>query len=103
MTLLRELFRDQRAGLTVYSPDFSQIRLWGNLDHAIHEATGFQIVRRRFDFVFAETQILAHAASPRRAISVITSNASITSFSSTLNCPTVKRMTNRPSTRVWVT
>lgn len=48
MTLLRELFRDQRAGLTVYSPDCTQSRLWGNLDHAIHQATGFQIVRRQW-------------------------------------------------------
>jgi nucleoside diphosphate kinase len=46
MALLRELFQDQQAGLTVYSPDCTQSRVWGNLDHAIHAATGFQIVRR---------------------------------------------------------
>ena len=46
--LLRDLFREQQAGLTVYSPDCTQSRLWGNLDHAIHEATGFQIVRRQW-------------------------------------------------------
>ncbi len=48
MALLRELFHDQQAGLTVYSPDCTQSRLWGNLDHAIHAATGFQIVRRQW-------------------------------------------------------
>jgi nucleoside diphosphate kinase len=48
MALLGELFRDQQAGLTVYSPDCAQSRLWGNLDHAIHAATGFQIVRRHW-------------------------------------------------------
>jgi nucleoside diphosphate kinase len=48
MALLRELFQDQQAGLTVYSPDCTQSRLWGNLDHAIQAATGFQIVRRHW-------------------------------------------------------
>ncbi len=48
MALLRELFQNQEAGLTVYLPDCAQSRLWGNLDHAIHKATGFQIVRRQW-------------------------------------------------------
>ncbi len=48
MALIRELFQDQRAGLTVYLPDCAHSRLWGNLDHAIHQATGFQIVRRQW-------------------------------------------------------
>lgn len=48
MALLRELFQNQEAGLTVYLPDCAQSRLWGNLDHTIHEATGFQIVRRQW-------------------------------------------------------
>lgn len=48
MTSLRTLFQNQQAGLTVYSPDCAQSRLWGNLDHAIHETTGFQIVRRQW-------------------------------------------------------
>ncbi len=48
MPLLRDLFQDQQAGLTVYSPDCTQSRLWGNLDHAIHAATGYQIVRRKW-------------------------------------------------------
>jgi nucleoside diphosphate kinase len=48
MAVLRDLFQDQQAGLTVYSPDCAQSRLWGNLDHAIHAATGLQIVRRHW-------------------------------------------------------
>lgn len=48
MTLLRALFQNQQAGLTVYSPDCAQSRLWGSLDHAIHKATGFEIVRRQW-------------------------------------------------------
>lgn len=48
MTLLRNLFQTQQAGLTVYSPDCTHSRLWGNLDHFIHAATGFQIVRRQW-------------------------------------------------------
>jgi nucleoside diphosphate kinase len=48
MALLRDLFQNQQAGLTVYSPDCAQSRLWGNLDHAIHAATGFQVVRRHW-------------------------------------------------------
>ncbi len=48
MALLKELFQDQQAGLTVYSPDCTQSRLWGNLDHAIHEATGFHVARRQW-------------------------------------------------------
>jgi nucleoside diphosphate kinase len=48
MGVLRELFEDGQAGLTVYSPDCAQSRLWGNLDHAIQQATGFQIVRREW-------------------------------------------------------
>ena len=48
MTVLRELFQKEQAGLTVYSPDCAQSRLWGNLDHAIHEATGFGVVYRQW-------------------------------------------------------
>jgi nucleoside diphosphate kinase len=48
MALLRELFANQQAGLTMYLPDCAQSRLWGNLDHAIHAATGFQVVRRQW-------------------------------------------------------
>ena len=48
MALLRELFQQQQAGLTVYSPDCTQSRLWGNLDHTIQAATGFQVVRRQW-------------------------------------------------------
>lgn len=48
MPSLKELFQDQQAGLTVYSPDCSQSRIWGNLDHAIHAASGFQVVRRQW-------------------------------------------------------
>lgn len=46
MTMLKELLQEQQAGLTMYLPDCAQSRLWGHLDQAIHEATGFQIVRR---------------------------------------------------------
>jgi nucleoside diphosphate kinase len=46
MTLLKELLPEQQVGLTVYLPDCAPSRLWGHLDQAIHEATGFQIVRR---------------------------------------------------------
>ena len=48
MPLLKELFADQQAGLTVYSPDCTQSRLWGHLDHAIHKVTGFHIARRQW-------------------------------------------------------
>lgn len=48
MVLLKELFQDQSAGLTIYLPDCSQSRLWGNLDHAIHKTTHLEIVRRQW-------------------------------------------------------
>lgn len=48
MTVLKQLFERGQIGFTVYSPDCTQSRLWGNLDHAIHEATGFQPVSRRW-------------------------------------------------------
>lgn len=48
MTHLRELFQQGQAGLTVYSPDCAQSRLWGNLDHAIHDASGFQPIFRHW-------------------------------------------------------
>lgn len=48
MIKLRDLFETGRAGLTVYSPDCTQSRLWGNLDHAIHNATGFQPIFRQW-------------------------------------------------------
>lgn len=53
MPTLRERFERQQAGFTVYSPDCARSRLWGNLDHAIHQATGFLPVYRhwiRHDF-----------------------------------------------------
>lgn len=53
MPTLRERFEKQQAGFTVYSPDCARSRLWGNLDHAIHQATGFLPVYRhwiRHDF-----------------------------------------------------
>ncbi len=48
MAVLQELFEKGQAGFTVYSPDCTQSRLWGNLDHAIHDATGFQAVYRQW-------------------------------------------------------
>jgi nucleoside diphosphate kinase len=48
MTSTRQLFEKQQAGITVYSPDCGQSRLWGNLDHAIHDATGFQPIHRHW-------------------------------------------------------
>ena len=48
MTLLKELFEEHQAGLTVYSPDCTHSRLWGNLDHAIHTKTGLTIARRQW-------------------------------------------------------
>lgn len=48
MTSIKDLFEKDQAGFTVYSPDCMQSRLWGNLDHAIHEATGFQVVHRQW-------------------------------------------------------
>jgi len=48
MAILKHLFQAHQAGLTAYSPDCTQSRLWGNLDHAIYTATGFQIVRRQW-------------------------------------------------------
>ena len=43
MTSLKTLFEQQQAGLTVYSPDCIQSRLWGNLDKKIMESTGLQV------------------------------------------------------------
>ncbi len=48
MTALKQLFEQQQAGFTVYSPDCTQSRLWGNLDQAIHTATGFSPVYRHW-------------------------------------------------------
>lgn len=48
MTSLKQLFEKQQVGFTVYSPDCTQSRLWGNLDHAIHDATGFRVVERHW-------------------------------------------------------
>lgn len=48
MTTLKALFANGQAGFTVYSPDCAQSRLWGNLDHAIHDTTGFQPVYRQW-------------------------------------------------------
>lgn len=43
---IHDLLEQGRAGFTVYSPDCAQSRLWGNLDHTIHETTGFQPIYR---------------------------------------------------------
>lgn len=48
MTTLSALFEKRQIGFTVYSPDCAPSRMWGNLDHAIHQATGFQAVSRRW-------------------------------------------------------
>lgn len=48
MISIQQLFQNHQAGFTVYSPDCTQSRLWGNLDHAIQEATGFQVVCRQW-------------------------------------------------------
>lgn len=48
MTVLSQLFKQRQVGFTVYSPDCTHSRLWGNLDHAIHEATDFQPISRRW-------------------------------------------------------
>jgi nucleoside diphosphate kinase len=45
---ITRLFEQEKAGFTVYSPDCTQSRLWGNLDHAIHQATGFQPIYRQW-------------------------------------------------------
>jgi nucleoside diphosphate kinase len=43
MALLKQLLTQDAVGLTVYSPDCIQSRLWGNLDNRITEATGLQV------------------------------------------------------------
>jgi nucleoside diphosphate kinase len=43
MATLKTLFEQQQAGLTVYSPDCVQSRLWGNLDKKIMESTSLQV------------------------------------------------------------
>jgi nucleoside diphosphate kinase len=48
MTSLMQLLERRAAGLTVYSPDCTQSRLWGHLDHAIHDAAGFRAVYRQW-------------------------------------------------------
>ena len=48
MTTLNTFLQDGQLGLTVYSPDAAYSRLWGNLDLAIQEATGFQIAQRHW-------------------------------------------------------
>jgi nucleoside diphosphate kinase len=48
MASLQQLLEQQQAGFTVYSPDCTQSRLWGNLDHAIQSITGFQPVYRHW-------------------------------------------------------
>ncbi len=45
---IKSLFENEQAGFTVYSPDCTQSRLWGNLDHAIHDSTGFEPVYRQW-------------------------------------------------------
>lgn len=48
MMTLADLFYKQQIGLTVYSPDCTQSRLWGNLDHFIQVKTQSQIVYRQW-------------------------------------------------------
>lgn len=48
MQTLLQLLETDRLGLTVYLPECAQSRLWGNLDHAIHQATGCEPVFRRW-------------------------------------------------------
>jgi nucleoside diphosphate kinase len=48
MPSIKQLFARGEAAFTAYSPDGAQSRLWGNLDHAVHEATGFRPVLRRW-------------------------------------------------------
>lgn len=43
-----QLLEADQLGLTVYLPECVQSRLWGNLDHVIHEATGCEPVFRRW-------------------------------------------------------
>ncbi|MFW5748372.1 MAG: nucleoside-diphosphate kinase [Chloroflexota bacterium] len=48
MPTFNQLLEADQLGLIVYSPECAQSRLWGNLDHAIHEATGYEPVFRRW-------------------------------------------------------
>lgn len=48
MMTLADLFYKHQIGLTVYSPDCTQSRLWGNLDHFIQAKTQAQIVYRQW-------------------------------------------------------
>ena len=48
MQTFNQLLKTDQLGLTVYLPECAQSRLWGNLDHAIHEATGYEPVYRRW-------------------------------------------------------
>ncbi len=48
MKTLHADLQDGAIGLTVYSPDCAQSRLWGNLDHAIAQATAFSPIYRRW-------------------------------------------------------
>lgn len=48
MTTLRHLLEANQIGLSVYSPDCTQARLWGHLDHAIHHASGLQPIYRQW-------------------------------------------------------
>jgi nucleoside diphosphate kinase len=48
MQTLCQLLEIDQLGLTIYLPECAQSRLWGNLDHAIHEATGYEPVFRRW-------------------------------------------------------
>lgn len=45
---IKRLFEGEQAGFTVYSPDCTQSRLWGNLDHEIQQSTGFQPIYRQW-------------------------------------------------------
>lgn len=48
MVRIKELFEQNQIGLTMYSPDALQSRLLGQLDHAIYDHTGFQVVYRQW-------------------------------------------------------
>ncbi len=48
MTSIQTLFDQNQAGFTVYSPDCTQSRLWGHVDHLISAATDFRPIYRQW-------------------------------------------------------
>lgn len=43
-----DLLEKQQVGYTLYTQDAIQSRLWGHLDHAIQDQTGFEIIHRQW-------------------------------------------------------